>query len=168
MYEGFGWETWYAWQAMIIADLNLPNRTWTEEILEDPHSAIPLFVIGGWNGWKHYRPAGKDIVSFADIARPLQPGEQSYSGELRTDVRTNDKVKPLIDCVHDTTIIALQFSDTIAVLDGTHRCTAIAIEARDGGAKSSGTFRMQLANFDGAENDMLKKFCANRLQSKRV
>lgn len=168
VYEGFGWETWNAWRTMMIADLNLQKRTWTEEILKDPHVDIPLFAIGGWNGWKKYRPAGKDIALFGDIVRPPQPGEQSYLGEPPSDVRTNDKVKPLIGCVHDTTIIALQFPDTIAVLDGTHRCAAIAIEARDGGAKSSGTFCVQLAHFDDSENDVLKKFCTNRPRSKRV
>lgn len=168
VYEGFDWETWDAWRTMMIADLNLSRRTWTEEILEDPHNAIPLFAIGGWNGWKKYRPAGKDIASFADIAMPPQPGERSYSGEPRCDVRTNEKVKPLIGCVHGATIIALQFPDTIAVLDGTHRCAAIAVEAQDGGVRSSGVFRVQLARFDYSENDVLKKFCTDRPRSKRV
>lgn len=65
VYEGFGWETWDAWRRMMIADLNLEKRQWTEAIITHPHDEIPRFAIGGWNEWKKYRSAGKDIASFA-------------------------------------------------------------------------------------------------------
>ena len=168
VYEGFGWDSWAAWRKMMIADLNLEKRTWTEEILEDPHSAIPSYAIGGWNGWKKYRPAGKDSASFADIATPPQLGEQSYDGAERIDIRTNEKIQPLIGRVSDATIIALRCDKVIAVLDGTHRCAAIAIEAHDSAPLSKGIFTMLVAQFDDSEKRLFEAFCRDRPRSKKV
>ncbi|MBI4253317.1 hypothetical protein HY623_04050 [Candidatus Uhrbacteria bacterium] len=168
VYSGFGWESWDAWRQMMIGDLRLEGREWFEYEIEHPHTEIPHYSIGGWNGWKKYRPAEKDIALFSDIAIPPETGDRSYDGDKRIDVRTNDKVKSLIGCVDDTTIIGFHFPDCIAILDGTHRCTAIAVEAQDGRVVSHGRFTIRLARFDSSDAGLLRIFCTDRPRSKKV
>ncbi|MBT4856922.1 hypothetical protein HON52_01915 [Candidatus Uhrbacteria bacterium] len=160
-YTERGYDSWWQWRKTYSAEFDLPARRWTEEIVEDPHDVIPAIKIGGYRGWKIYRPAGLEIATFADIARHIVAGELSILGELRIDVRTNEKVKNRAGNLHDTTLLVLRSGDFTVLLDGTHRAAAIAVEAIDD-IKSSLKVTLRVCHFDDSERSLLEKFAKDR------
>lgn len=154
-----GFESWQEWRQTYIDELGLERREWYEIIIENPHAVIPGYAIGGYRGWHKYRPEGKELSLFSDIAKLVKAEEQSYEGGERVDVRTNNKIRSLLGNVGDTIIIAMRCVNLAAVLEGTHRCAAIAVEAHDKGPYSSGVFRMRYADFNEQEMNFLKEFC---------
>lgn len=161
VYAERGFATWREWRESYVHDLRLDTREWSEELVVDPHRVVPGYAIGGYKGWKRYRPARKDVATYADIVRPPVPGEPSYAGEDREDVRTNGKVFALIGELRDATILALRCGDLTVVLDGSHRCAAIAIEAVDD-RRSAFTLRVRSAAFAPEERTLLEEFCKDR------
>ncbi len=161
-YHERGYASWFEWRESYIEDLGLMDRNWTEEVIKNPHEVIPNFTIGGYQSWKKYRPSGKRVVVFADVAVPVQSNEISYDNEPRQDVRTNGRVSGLLGNLHDTTFLILQSPSFSVVLDGTHRCAAIAVEAYDGVPFSDFHARLRFAAFFENETSLLRIFAEDR------
>lgn len=157
-----GYDSWWEWRESYVKDLGLEGREWKETIVENPHEVISDLIIGGYRGWKKYRPEGKDAATYADVARPVMEGEMSYEGAPRADVRTNDRVKTLIEKIHDTTILVLQCGDLSVVMDGAHRCAATAVEALDGN-RSNFFIRLRICSFPESDRHLLEDFARDRL-----
>jgi len=162
LYFERGFDSWWEWRESYIEDLGLADRQWREEVIDNPHEVIPQFAIGGYRGWKKYRPAGKRVATYADVAIPVQPGELSFEGELRQDVRTNERVQELVGYLHDTTFLILQSPSLSVVLDGAHRCATIAVEAKDHIPYSNFRAFLRLATFSDEETNLLCKFAEDR------
>lgn len=162
LYESRGFKDWWEWRQTYVAELGLEQREWSEEMVQDPHQVIPQLVIGGFPGWKQYRPLGRDLATFADIVIPPTPGELAYNGSPRVDVRTNQTVMGLVGNLHETTLMGLACEDLKVALDGAHRDTATAIEAQDGSPRSSFTARMRWCQFDPSERHLLEAFARDR------
>ncbi|TAK03629.1 hypothetical protein EPO34_00500 [Patescibacteria group bacterium] len=161
LYTECGFGSWLEWRKSYIDDLQLERRVWTETVIENPHDVVPAYAIGGYKGWKPYRPAGKDVATFADVAAPAAPGEVAFDGTPRLDVRTNRKVASLVGALHDFHIIVLRCGDLNVVLEGTHRCAATAVEAADGN-RSRFRLTVRTAAFDSSERALLEEFCRER------
>ena len=114
-YTERGFATWEDWRITYRAALGLPERAWSLVLAED----MPHWFIGGFQGWKKYRPMGQDFTTFADVARSPQ-------------LLDNPKVKALVDGLCETTFIGLRCGNDIALIDGTHRAAAYAYRAAHG------------------------------------
>lgn len=114
-YTERGFATWDEWRAVYRAALRLPERTWRKE----PAVDIPLWYIGGFQGWKKYRPEGERATTFATVAEsPL--------------LLENAKIMSLVDSLRATTFIGVRCGNDIALIDGTHRASAYAYRAAHG------------------------------------
>ncbi|MDG1949312.1 MAG: hypothetical protein P8J32_00640 [bacterium] len=156
-----GYDSWWEWRKSYVTDLGLEERAWTEEVLDDPHSYVKQLHIGGYRGWKKYRPANVDTATFEQVATSPTEGELSYAGEERVDVRVNGRVQEFVRKLHDTTILVLRSGDIEVLLDGHHRCAAIAIEGQDG-TKSEFNLTVQICQFANGELELLKTFAQDR------
>ena len=157
LYESRGFNSWREWRQSYIDDLHLDTREWTQEECECPYDVIPTFVIGGYPGWHTYRPAGKDLTTFADVARPVQEGDMSFSGEPRIDVRTNEGVMRFTRDLQDAVILVLRCDDLRVVLDGTHRSAAIAVTAHDQLTRLVDSVTVRTCHFDSSERSLDRK-----------
>ncbi len=157
--RGFG--SWWEWRQSYVPELGIENRTWTEQVVERPHGVIPGLAVGGFRGWKQYRPADKDCATYADVARPFAAGELSYAGAPRVDVRTNKKVMDLVGNLRDTSVLVLRCPSLSVVLEGTHRCAAVAVEAQDG-IRSSFAVGLRFCEFKESERPLLEAFARDR------
>lgn len=156
-----GYENWWEWRKSYATDLGLEHRTWTEEVIEDPHAYVKQLDIGGYRGWKKYRPANVDTARFEQVATPPSDGEISFDDQERVDVRTNDRVQNFVNNLHDTTILVLKSGEFKVLLDGHHRCAAIAVEALDG-SKSDFNLTVRTCQFDESKLELLKTFAKDR------
>lgn len=156
-----GYNSWWEWRKSYVEQLGLEDREWIEESIDNPHDVIPTLVIGGYRGWKPYRPAGLDVATFADVARPVESGGRSILDEPRIDVRTNETVMSLVGNMNDSTLLVLQSGDLRVLLDGTHRAAATAVEALDG-PRSSFVATLRSCQFDASERPLLEAFARDR------
>lgn len=111
-YTERGFATWEEWRVAYRAALALPNREWSLV----PANSTPSWFIGGFQGWKKYRPAGERATSFATVAQ----------SSILLD---NPKIAALVEDLHATTFIGLRCGNDIALIDGTHRASAYAYRA---------------------------------------
>lgn len=115
-YEGRGFPSWEAWRLTYYADLNLHAAPWRMGTLANPE-VIADWHVGGFQGWKRYRPQGEALTTFRTIAR-------------HPDLPQNSGVHKILDGgLHATMLIALTSGEKWAILDGTHRAAAIAHRA---------------------------------------
>jgi hypothetical protein len=161
LYRSRGFASWLTWRLTDIGGLGLERRAWKEETVPDPHLNVRSFAIGGYRGWKKYRPADKPVSTFDDIAMVPAPGEVAYDGSPRVDVSTHPIVLSLLGNLRDTTILGLRCGDLTVVLDGTQRCAAIVLESM---LVNHSAFRltMRSAEFAPAERHLLEDFCRDR------
>lgn len=157
-----GFASWWEWRQSYLEELEVGKREWKEERVDRPHTVIPGLVIGGYRGWKQYRPVGKDTATFADVARPVAEGERSYAGTPRVDIRTNTKVMELVGHLRDTSILVLRCPSLQVVLEGAHRCAATSVEAVDVGSRSKFSARLRFCEFDETERPLLEAFARDR------
>ncbi|MBI2473515.1 hypothetical protein HYV70_03115 [Candidatus Uhrbacteria bacterium] len=158
-----GFSSWWEWRKSYVKELDLEQREWREEIIMKPHDVIPDLVLGGFRGWKQYRPADKDLVTFREMVSPVVSGEVSYAQTSRVDMRTNSRVMSLVGNLTDTSLLVLRSSDFSVVLDGTHRCAATAIEVVDTFLQpSSFVARLRTCQFSESERELLEAFARDR------
>lgn len=162
LYTERGFASWWEWRESYVQELKLDRREWREEKVVHPHEVIPTLAVGGYKGWKKYRPAGKDVATFADLVIPPAPGELSYDSTPRVDVRTNQKVMDLVAHLRDTNFLVLRAGDFSVLLEGSHRAAAVAVEALDAAARSSFTAALRVCHFGDAERSLLEAFARDR------
>jgi hypothetical protein len=160
-YAERGFRSWLEWRESYIRDLKLARRTWEETVVSDPHLIVPTYAIGGYRAWYKYRPSQQAIATFEDVAVVPVPGEKSYvDGSPREDVATNLKVSALLGNLQDTTILALRCGERVAVVDGTHRCAAIALE-NTVALSSKIRLTVRTATLPPSELGILRAFCSS-------
>lgn len=119
VYTERGFASWEAWRQTYIDDLGLANVHWTYEVVAQPEREIPTWYIGGWRGWKPYRPEGEEFSTFGTVAAsPL--------------LMSNEKVQAIVRDMRPLRFILLRCGGDIAVLNGTHRAAAAALRIARG------------------------------------
>jgi hypothetical protein len=111
-----------AWRATYIQDIHPEIRTWNEG--ESATSDVANWRLGGWSGWKSYRQHGKMFTTFQDVATRIDTPTE-------TTPKQHHEVIPAIardisNVLNSGKIIILRCGDDVAVLEGTHRVSAIA------------------------------------------
>lgn len=115
-----GFLSWEAWREQWTVPLKLAERKWELYKVGDPFSTVPSLLVGAYKGWHKYYPEGARVATFADIAKNPELAE-------------NPKVKAILaNFPIPTEIIILKRGDQHVLFEGTHRCAAIALAAREG------------------------------------
>lgn len=161
LYTQRGYDSWWEWRESYMKELQLADRDWTQEVRDDAHAYVTQLHVGGYRGWQQYRPENIHAATFEQVTKTVNEEERNYTGELRVDVRTNEKIMNLIGKLHDTTILVLKSGDFEVLLDGHHRCAAIAIESTDG-PRSNFNLTVRTCHFKENELDLLKTFAKDR------
>lgn len=161
LYTQRGYDSWWEWRESYMKELHLADRTWTQEVIEDPHAYVKQLHIGGYRGWHQYRPEGIEAATFEEVVTPPTDNEMNYAGEARVNPRTNEKIMSLVGQLKDTTILVLKSGDFQVLLDGHHRCAAIAIESTDG-PRSNFQLTIQTCHFEPNEEELLRNFGKDR------
>lgn len=110
-----GFRTWREWRAASYDRLQPAARRWTLYRVDDPARLVPTWFGGPFRGWRKY--SGGSMVTFRTIAK-------------RSAVRRNGKVLALERRFPTATqVIGLLWRGRIVIIEGMHRCTAIALAA---------------------------------------
>ncbi|MBI4142416.1 hypothetical protein HY480_00915 [Candidatus Uhrbacteria bacterium] len=115
-----GFPNWEAWRMTYATPLRLPERSWSLYRVDDPIVWVPMFRGGPFGSWirKYYR--GAPHPSFTTLAR-------------HPDIISHDGVLALRDAFpNETTITGLLHDEGIVIVEGMHRCCAIALAAAQG------------------------------------
>lgn len=120
-YREQGHDTWESWRSIIINPLHLDKLSWSLYDIEDPLTSIPTFRGGPFKPWEDLYYGGKKTPTFAEIV--------STKG---TDVTTRDKFLKILASSQPMQLIGLAKARDIFIVEGMHRCTALALAAMQG------------------------------------
>lgn len=118
-----GFDSWAEWRLAYAPPFRLPERAWNLYRVADPLREVPRFRGGPFKGWieRTYGDAGA-MPQFRVIAERL------------TDIQRGYVRKLMADFPNETTVIGVRTDDGIVIIEGTHRCCAIAKAASEGAA----------------------------------
>ena len=116
-YRNSGFASWDAWRTNTLKDLRYDGLSWVLFEIVDPLRHVPDFLGGPFRAWiaKYYD--GRDSPAFREIVKtPALRGNQIVQ-EMAAQFP------------HETCIIGLQTDRGIVVIEGMHRCCALALVA---------------------------------------
>jgi len=117
-YKSKGFSSWEEWRTTeIVEPLKLAERKWRLYRILDPTQNIPRFRGGPFKGWVERFYEGRSLPTFAELAK--HQGIQTHKGI--NEIITNFPKESLL--------IAVVTNKGIVILEGMHRCCAIALAA---------------------------------------
>ncbi|MFH1711654.1 MAG: hypothetical protein ABH846_00250 [Patescibacteria group bacterium] len=139
-WKGRGYDSWEEWRALITDPLQPQNREWALYKILDPEQFIVQCYAGAFKGWRQYIKDGVRKITFGQL-----------------DAWSNPKVKMVYKSFpQETTIIGLRHENEVVIIEGMHRCTALA-QAEKVHQKISGKVFIALTDFDQKEQKAFKK-----------
>jgi hypothetical protein len=120
LWQERGFKSWQDWRASYIKPLGLDELPWGLYEITDPLQAIPLFHGGSFRSWIKMFYQGRDNPTFTELAE--KPEIQAHQGILNM----------LASFPAQTTITAVVINDEAYVVEGMHRCAALALAAKQG------------------------------------
>ncbi|MEX0931882.1 MAG: hypothetical protein WDZ88_03985 [Candidatus Paceibacterota bacterium] len=118
-YTKRGFESWKDWRNSSIKDLKLETMTWNLYEIVDPIKIVPDFHAGPFRAWIKKYYGGNKTVTFKEIA---------HNVEMQSDHTIHEIISSFPE---DTTIIGLQ-NEELTIIDGLHRCCALAVANEKG------------------------------------
>lgn len=116
-----GFDSWEEWRMAYARPFRLEEREWNLFHVADPMADVPRFHGGPFKGWieRTYGDAGP-TPEFRVIAERLTEYQNGYVEKLMASFPPA------------TTVIGVATDHGIVVVEGTHRCCAIAKAAAEG------------------------------------
>lgn len=114
-YRSRGYNSWDEWRSGYFIGLGLPIKDWAEYELVDPFPIVPKFRGGPFNTWVKYFYLGEKLPRFSKLAE--HPGIRNHRG-IRDILENFPK---------ETTVICLSAPEGLVVIEGMHRCAALAV-----------------------------------------
>ena len=133
-----GFSGWEEWRMRYVKALGLQKRYWSLYQVIDPLAVVPRWHGGPFKTWMERHYGGIFMPTFAQLAR--RPDMQEHAG-----LKKMQGVFP-----RTTTVIALFRNNQLVVIEGMHRCVAIASAAR-AGRQIETDFFAALADASGEE-----------------
>lgn len=115
-----GFPDWAAWRMSYATPLRCPEREWHLFRIDNPFVSVPTFLGGPFRSWRERFYGGVDHPTFATLAE-------------HASIQTHGTVLDMI--AHfpmETTITGLRTDHGVIVIEGMHRCSAIALAAARG------------------------------------
>lgn len=118
LWQERGFKSWEAWRTTYIKPNGLDELQWGLYEIENPPQAIPLFHGGPFRSWIEKFYQGRENPTFAALAEMLEI--QAHQGILNM----------LANFPKETTISAVIINKEAYVVEGMHRCAALALAAK--------------------------------------
>lgn len=113
-YKKEGFESWLGWRNKYLKPIGALNRKWKLVKVINPLKSVPDFHGGPYEGWTKNFYKGKNLPKFIEMKE--HPRAENYFKNLSSK----------------TTIIAWNTKIGIVIIEGMHRCAAIARAAKRG------------------------------------
>ena len=114
-YKSRGFSSWEEWRKNSVKDLNPEKLKWDLYEVIDPLKTVPGFRAGPFRAWMKKYYGDKEMPPFKDLAKNLELQNLAYVSEL---IKNFPKESTIIGLVKDKEII---------VIEGMHRCSALAV-----------------------------------------
>lgn len=149
-----------AWRKTYIDDLALEESIWTLRSVEEPGLAARSWYLGGWAGWKGYRPSHKRFTTFEDVAQGLIQNISGIPAHHPEDLpRLARKMK---DIASQEAYFLLRCGDETAVLKGTHRLSALVYAFDTDMPTPAFLHSVYQCIFPLEKQDIFYRFCEDR------
>jgi hypothetical protein len=144
-YQNEGFSDWESWRGKQEINAFLKNNSWNLYRVLDPPKTAQAFFVGPYKGWRSYY-TDMNHSRFKDIVK--HPG---YIGS-----HTQEKVKAILSAFPETIqVIGARGGGEIGILEGTHRCCALAEIALHNLSQSADT-TIALADISKQEWDAIQ------------
>lgn len=140
-YRKSGFASWDDWRSNTLKDLGHQGLAWTLFELLDPVLHVPDFIGGPFRPW---------IARYYDGAKSRTFREIVKSPALRANPIVREMVT---DFPKETYIVGLQTGPEIVVIEGMHRCCALALAAETNATIDTKVF-MALAPYSSEVPEM--------------
>lgn len=144
-YTKRGFDTWSEWRELYAQAFRCPERSWHLYQVQQPLLAVPTFRGGPFKTWIERHYGGQPSLTFAELAQ-------------REDMQQNASAQSLL--VHfpaKTQLIGLVQNREVIIIEGMHRCVAIALAAQQGTPLTS-TVHIALADATGDDLPPIGQF----------
>ena len=119
-YKVRGFNSWEEWRKSSVKDLAPENLKWDLYEIVDPLKTVPNFYGGPFRAWVKRYYGDKKMPTFKELAQ---------NHELQKDPNTNEIIKKF---PKESTLIGLIKDDKIIIVEGMHRCSALAVAQEKG------------------------------------
>ena len=140
-YKAGGYKSWDEWRKHTLSDLSYKDLHWELFEVENPMQTVPNFFGGPFRAWKARYYGGNSTVTFADLAK----NEELKNSQIIREMVSNFPDK--------TYLIGLEANKEIVIIEGMHRCCALAIAEQDKKPIQTKVF-IALAEFNGELPEM--------------
>lgn len=139
-----GFETWDEWRGQLNLPWGLGTRDWKLFRVIDTLKTVPTFWAGAYPGWQKYFPKRVGKARFSDLLNS-------------SILKNNKKISNVLNSFPARTqVIGFGLDDDVVILEGMHRCTALAIAAaNESDIKTD--FIIAITDFDESERDLFER-----------
>jgi hypothetical protein len=140
-YTKSGFDSWDDWRTNTLKDLRCRDLEWTLFEITDPLRVVPSLLGGSFRPWITRYYEGAKHKTFRELAK--HPAVQG-NAIIREMVKNFPK---------ETYLVGLRTARGIIIIEGMHRCCALALAAENGKTIESSVF-IALAGFEGELPEM--------------
>jgi hypothetical protein len=140
-YKSSGYNSWDEWREHTLSNLPYKDLCWKLFEVDNPIQTVPNFFGGPFRAWKARYYGGNNTVTFADLAK----NEELQNSQIIREMISNFPDK--------TYLIGLEANKEIVIIEGMHRCCALAIAEQDKKPIQTKVF-IALAEFNGELPEM--------------
>jgi hypothetical protein len=140
-YTRSGFDSWDDWRTNTLRDLHCRDLEWALFEITDPLSVVPSFLGGPFRPWITRYYEGAKHRTFRELAKHPAVQGNAIIREMRANFPK------------ETYLVGLRTARGIIIIEGMHRCCALALAAENGKAIESRVF-IALAAFQGELPEM--------------
>lgn len=133
-FQSRGFKSWEEWRKTYVKPLGLPNRQYKLYSVINPEQTVLTFHGGPFRSWTERFYGDTHVPTFAEFASLSQIQEHPGIQEIMNNFPT------------DTVVTGVTTDDGVVIVEGMHRCCAVALAARQGRRIASG-FHIALADY---------------------
>jgi hypothetical protein len=116
-YRKKGFHSWDQWRSNTLKDVRYETLSWQLFDVKDPAQTVAHFLGGPFRAWIKNYYGGARTRTFSELARERK-------------IQDNALVKEMVaDFPAETYLVALETGAGISVIEGMHRCCALAVLA---------------------------------------
>lgn len=141
-YTRRGFNSWRDWRIDSVKELGAEGLGWQLHRVLNPTRSVPRFRGGPFRSWIERIYGGSIAPTFMEIIR-------------HPAIQGSDRVSQIIAQFPQTTfMLGLIWNGSVVIIDGMHRCCAIAIAAQNG-TPIAAEVNIALASFEGSSLPLL-------------
>lgn len=119
-YKAKNFNSWEEWRIGTVKSLKLDTRNWGVYEIIDPAKSAPTFFGGPYKTWREKYYGNKNFVTFAELVEHPEIQHHPVINEMEGNFPER------------TDFIGLLTERGVVIIEGMHRCSAIALAAKEG------------------------------------